>query len=466
MLRSLSLSAGAATGNSRACLRRGFKSASASTEAALKIKTPITTNKLLMRGEVAKNAARELKTAVIGCGVTPGREEEERIALLEAKLDVKKDIGTVIYAAVVLGASSEEQAALAAFLAGKVAGGSERNVGAHSINWRLGLVAMAAVLTTHLVESSLGACFAALPVFTILIGKVQPLNLQLIAESPLQALLGIPVPEAHEASATLLITIGDRREKACRALTSVAWDKSWEMNVLQGGGPDSSRRSARAQLAFGRLSLDVLIGLAHFMILEHVRFVDVRWLLRCAIGVYTDVLNDSSEEERQNLRRNAGPLLIEADAALAAITLKPALQFELSNLRDAGARLAEQVDRLRGRRISLQEIKDTLSSANAWLPAIHRRFALLASGSTALSARPEEVVRLIWEAVDAVHSAVQQFQLILVNLDYIHAFVKGQMSGGDLDRQRRWQSSSVESEQRLRKCLKLYSFYYQVSEDL
>ncbi|KAL8278273.1 hypothetical protein RQP46_009305 [Phenoliferia psychrophenolica] len=337
---------------------------------------------------------------------------------------VSADLGSAIYRAVQQDSTPTEKAALATFLLEKVMG--QRNLGYQAFDWRLGLPAMAKELTTHLVDSSLAACFARLPAFTTLIQRLGPYDLNSLENSPLQvtiavlcalgarssphsALLGVPIPSNQAASAALLLTVGDRREKACRALAALAWDKT----------------------SHGQLQA-----------------------------------------------------FFDPGSALGA---------EVLNLQLVRTRLSEQVEDLLRRRITRLDIEEVLASAQAWTSSIQRQFALLATvRSPAFPPVPVSAVKTVWKAVDDVHFSVQRLQQILVNLNYmpdgmdtrhtsvdrhvllaarldtrladvcnyLHIFLERKVQ--ELPQVEGWRELLNESGLRVRKCIKLSAFYYQL----
>ncbi|KAK4702003.1 hypothetical protein P7C70_g4221, partial [Phenoliferia sp. Uapishka_3] len=330
---------------------------------------------------------------------------------------VATDLSTAIYASVVKDATPTESSELAKFLVHRVM--DARNLGAQSVDWKLALPAMARELTSHLVDSSLAACFARLPAFTMLIRRLIPYDLDSLADSPLQvtiavlcamgarssphsALLGIPLPDNNSASAALLLTIGDRREKACRALSTLAWEKTWESNCLLGGKGESK----------GRPALEAIIGLAHFMILENIRMKDTRWLVRIAVGLYEDLQFDG-DEDRRNLRLEIGPLLFGGDAILSAQLGVPCLLsqpqlaeffdpsgkvgLEIVDLRNARQGLSRIINGLSNRRLSRTSIEDALDGISTWTNGVQRTFAMLATAYASESSR-EQASYTPWSA--------------------------------------------------------------------
>ncbi|KAL8290343.1 hypothetical protein RQP46_002601 [Phenoliferia psychrophenolica] len=274
---------------------------------------------------------------------------------------------------------------------------ARRNLGFQAINWKLALPAMAKELTLHLIDS----CFARLPAFTALIERLQPYNMDSLEASPMQVTI------------TVLCALGARSSPHSALLGITV--------------PDNQAASA---------ALLLTIVQAYF----------------------------------------------EPGSSLGA---------EVLSLPLARARLSEQVDSLLHHRTTRTEIEQVLFSSQAWLSSLQRTFALIATAQdpSALPVHPSSIKRL-WQAIDDVHSVVQRFQKLLVNLDYIpdgmdtlhtnvdrhvllaaridtrladlcyymHDFIKAKVT--ELPHEPAWHELLLESDLRVRKCIKLSAFYY------
>ncbi|KAM0752687.1 hypothetical protein T439DRAFT_323299 [Meredithblackwellia eburnea MCA 4105] len=428
---------------------------------------------------------------------------------------VEKDLATAIYRAIVREAKPAEESQLASFLLAKIMGVT--TLGKQSTDWKLALPAMARELTSHLVDCSLAACFAQLPVFKLLIKRLQPYNLETLAESsaqvaisvlcalgarssPHSALLGIPIPSAKDASADLLRSIGERREKACRALVDLAWEKCWQLKLFWGGG-NENREAHEA--------LEAQVGLSHFMILEDIRKDETRWLVRNAMGLYQDLQYDATTDDLHDVRRNVGPLLFEGDSILAAQLRKPCmishtqltayfdpkgtLTLDSLDVLKAKDSLTAMIESLLTRRIDKADIEDALNGVSTWTNSAQRCFALLATGRRPGVETSLEAVRVLWRVIDDIHATIQRLQHVLVNLDHFpegldpndkfavdryvllgvridsrlvdlcnlaHGFLLDRGSSILVDEELRM--LLMESDMRIRKCLKLSAFYYQL----
>lgn len=202
------------------------------------------------------------------------------------------------------------------------------------------------------------------------------------------------------------------------------------------------------------------------------------------------------------------PKAQENDSNVAAISSRPCLiarveladYFTSTSVRipdfsneDLGSALAPLFTT--SSRLSHEDIQRGLETAACWVAACQRVFAIISTGRTSPVEGLKEV-RTVWEYVDHVHSAVQRLQQTLVKIDYVPEGLEGDLSAVDHyvllgvrmdtrlvglvnlmhrfllrlgpeelregERETRWQLVA-ESELRVRKCLKLHSFYAHVS---
>ncbi|GAA5842268.1 hypothetical protein JCM11251_006763 [Rhodosporidiobolus azoricus] len=394
---------------------------------------------------------------------------------------------------------------------------SASNIGASSSDWRLAVPTMASSLTVHLMDASVHSCCFHLPAFhafapfvnyykqnvtsldlasQVVVGILTSLGAR---ASPHSALLGIAGPDIEngKASLDLVLSAGQRRENAWRAIVNRATELCSKPEILQ----VPSARNAQTLVAFVQM-----------LMLAAAKPKTARFFLRTAMGVFRDMQHsDLSPEEIQAIKSAVGPTLYESDSRIAAYLSMPVIisdgdlaeYFDETAVRvidlaseDLGPLLDDILDPAHGR-ITRPKLDRALALTGDFVCAVQRCFSSISS-SRRTSPRFLTTIPQLWGYIDRAHAAVQRLHRRLVQLDYVpegcdehHSVDYDLLIGVRMDerlldvvhlahewmkKQRMSNSFSPEnrqaleellatSERRVRKCLKLLAFYSKVFVD-
>ncbi|GEM10503.1 C6 transcription factor [Rhodotorula toruloides] len=379
--------------------------------------------------------------------------------------------------------------------------------------WRLARAWMARTLVVHLILSFYNSCCSYLPAFSSwhdrrdwLINSVDNLAPQsrIVATafcamgaraSPHSAILGISLPSPsptdcfEEAS-----TAGYRRESACRALHSYAFDLMHSLGILY----DISREN-----------IEALMVLIQMLVFNELIPQKSRSLLLFALGQHKE-LQDSAlpPSFKEETRKEIGLPLLENDSVTAAYSRKKPLISEADLKHYFPAYLHPVTDKDNIQAIVQDCLRDTLTSdghlthkgvsdaanvVQACISHSHRLFAQIAAlqpgGPPSTLVRD---IRKLWTMLDQIHEAVRKVQEMLVQLSYVPHGCQGD---GCTDEHLRFitrldkdlldtlflihslvtenlgldsligdtaQATYVESDKRVRKALKLIAFYLEL----
>ncbi|GJN93184.1 hypothetical protein Rhopal_006231-T1 [Rhodotorula paludigena] len=396
---------------------------------------------------------------------------------------------------------SEEADVLAAFLQQRSV--SHMDVGRGSLAWRLGEPNMAKFLTFHLLDAALYACCSKLPGVKPLADCIDEYKTNIDVLNPQQqcavavlCALGARATPRHLvhsparwlALPPAYLHAGERRELACRQLEARARELCWSHGF------------------FDRTDLSILhsmVGLVQVLIYEEVLPKQSRFFCRSAIGMYLDLRHEALERnERTSLDPRSGPgtALFLADAVISSSCSRPSFittgeldQYIVTdgvNIPDfPGSDLGDELKEITQRPLTREKLASALTTACLWLSTGRR--------PGAPSTLP--LLKSLWKLIDKVHNAIQQLQQLLVSLsvnqvagcedepyglehfvllgvrydailvDLInlqHVYLIRNRNGPGV-----WAESEddellaamrQESELRVRKCLKLSSFYAQL----
>ncbi|GAA5886126.1 hypothetical protein JCM6882_004273 [Rhodosporidiobolus microsporus] len=394
---------------------------------------------------------------------------------------------------------------------------SASNLGASSSDWRLAVPTMASSLTVHLIDASMHSCCFHLPAFhafapfvnyykenvttldlasQVVVGILTSLGAR---ASPHSALLGIAGPDIEngKASLDLVLSAGQRRENAWRAIVNRATELCSKPEILQ----VPSARNAQTLVAFVQM-----------LMLAEAKPKTARFFLRTAMGVFRDMQHsDLSPEEVQAIKSAVGPTLYESDSRIAAYLSMPVVisdgdldeYFEGTDVRvidlateDLGPLLDDILDPSHGR-ITRTKLDRALGLTGYFVCAVQRCFSSISS-SRKVSPRFLTAIPQLWSYVDRAHAAVQRLHRRLVQLDYVpegcdehhsvdydlligvrmderlldvvhlaHEWLKKQRMSNTLspDNLAALEELLATSERRVRKCLKLLAFYSKVFVD-
>ncbi|GAA5914825.1 hypothetical protein JCM6882_007284 [Rhodosporidiobolus microsporus] len=412
--------------------------------------------------------------------------------------------------------TSHEDATLKAFLTHHSVANAE--VGRGSVTWRLGEEGMAVALTRHLLDAALHACCSKLPGIKPLSDRVEyyKSNLHILPPSeqchvavlaalgarasPHSQLLGISTIALQDGtpSPPLYLYAGERREMACRHLEARARELCWQHGLI---------------LESDMAHLDSLVGLVQLLIYEEILPSQSRFFVRNAVGMYMDIRQEAIDKgERTSREPNAGPgtALFLADAVIAAACSRPSYittgELDLFFVSDGvpvpdfpGSDLRDELGKILQRPLSRSKLSDALATSSLWVCGCARLFAQLTTARRPGASSSLPLLKNLWTLIDKVHNGVQELQQLLVSLtvdqvtncegdpyalehfvllgvrfDAILVDVVNLMHGW-LMRNRngpgQWSEAEddellgrmrQESELRVRKCLKLSSFYAQL----
>ncbi|GAA6030790.1 hypothetical protein JCM8097_008877 [Rhodosporidiobolus ruineniae] len=415
-----------------------------------------------------------------------------------------------------LSLTSQESDVLVSYLMTHSA--SNAHVARSGLSSRLGEKGMVISLTQHLLDAALHACCSKLPGIKPLTDNVLSYkrNLEILTPpeqchvavlcalgaraSPHSQLLGIESIALQDGtpSPPLYLYAGERREMACRLLESRARELCWQHGLI-----------TEAKLEH----LDSLVGLVQLLIYEEILPNQSRFFLRNAVGMYEDIRQEAIEKGQRTSRDpKAGPgaALFLADAVIAAACSRPSYittgELDLFFVSDSvpipdfpGSDLHDELNGLLQRPLTREKLSEALTTASMWVCGCARLYAQLTTARRPGSASTLPLLKNLWTLIDKVHHAVQELQQLLVSLtvnqvsgcedqpyslehfvllgvrfdailvdviNLMHGYLirnrngPGQWSEQEDDpllRQMR-----EESELRVRKCLKLSSFYAQL----
>ncbi|SCV73552.1 BQ2448_7478 [Microbotryum intermedium] len=332
-------------------------------------------------------------------------------------------------------ASTQDKGVLMSFLFG------QSKLGTRSLDSRLAAPQLAQSLTLHLLDASQYCCCSKLSSFKALTEKLpylkanlsslSPVNQAAVAilsaigarGSPHSALLGIDIPGLANGTAppSVYLTVGARRENACRALADRAIDLCWYGRLIKDGS---------------RENLEVLVGLSALLILDEVQPRKSRFILRNATGMFEDLQrsDDLDQREALDMRQTLASALFRDDAVHAAQLNQPPLisSFELNEyfmytdqqIPDFGgpqlsAILEQQLRPPDGERLSLEALERAVNTVSVWVCFCQRTFARITTGPWFRRPRAPSALgdlATLWRQIDTVHSSVQRLQQFIVAL--------------------------------------------------
>ncbi|ORY62707.1 hypothetical protein BCR35DRAFT_315598 [Leucosporidium creatinivorum] len=344
--------------------------------------------------------------------------------------------------------SDLESATLLHYLVGQSIG-QQRLGERESLDWRLARPRMGELLTLHLLDAAQQACCARLPSLKPLMSRIPYLQSSLPTLSPTNqaavallsalgarssshsAVLGLAIPGLADGTADpkVYLTVGARREKACRALYERAAEVCWLGGVLA----EPSREG-----------LETLVGLAQVMIFEEIRPRKSRFYLRNAVGMYSDMQADPllSQEDKVGLRRMVGNALYLDDAIHSAqLSKHPLIPTEelptyfastgLSvpdfNHKHLHELLEETLMPPGGggaggeSPVTMQQLEKALDVTGVWVCYLQRSFASLTTARRPSAPSILTSLQTLWTQIDVVHSSVQRLQNYFVNLQHSNA---------------------------------------------
>ncbi|GAA5986043.1 hypothetical protein JCM10908_006382 [Rhodotorula pacifica] len=316
-------------------------------------------------------------------------------------------------------------------------GGGPYDVTESSTEWNLARGAMAKMLSIHLVQAFFSSCCAYLPIFLPWHERKQWIlanidNLDPPARvaaavfcalgaraSPHSAVLGVALPTPaptdcfNEASAA-----GYRREQACRSLSTQALDLAYQLNIAHD---------------IGKPNLDSLMVLAQMLIFDEIVPRKSRTTILTALGQYKELRAAGYIDPRHDTLEQINLPLLAADAVTAAYARKdpiigaheiqqyfprsPLPDPSLHSLRaDMHACLDEHVDSS-GAATHVGIWRASLVLL-AWVTAGQRAFA--AASVTRPSGPPATLtqdIRALWALLDEAHEGVRSMQEMLIHLD-------------------------------------------------
>ncbi|KDE07740.1 hypothetical protein MVLG_02012 [Microbotryum lychnidis-dioicae p1A1 Lamole] len=332
-------------------------------------------------------------------------------------------------------ASTQDKEVLMSFLFG------QNRLGTASLDSRLAAPQLAQSLTLHLLDASQYCCCSKLSSFRALTDKLpylkanlsslSPVNQAAVAilcaigarGSPHSALLGIDIPGLANGTAppSVYLTVGARRENACRALADRAIDLCWYGRLIKEGS---------------RENLEVLVGLSALLILDEVQPRKSRFILRNATGMFEDLQRSDNLDQRETLdmRQTLASALFRDDAVHAAQLNQPPLisSFELEEyftctdqrMPDFGgpqlsAILEQQLRTPDGEPLSLEALERAVNTVSVWVCFCQRTFARITTGRWFRRPRAPSALgdlATLWRKIDTVHSSVQRLQQFIVVL--------------------------------------------------
>ncbi|GAA5849047.1 hypothetical protein JCM9279_004706 [Rhodotorula babjevae] len=396
--------------------------------------------------------------------------------------------------------------------------GANMDLGRGNVHWRIGQVEMARYLTCHLMDAALYACCSKLPgikplaerigfykthldtldpaqqcavaVLCALGARASP-HSQLLGVSSIHLSDGTPSPPAY-------LYAGERRELACRQLEARARELCWSHNFFQ-----------ETEISM----LDGMVGLVQLLIYEEVLPRQSRFFARNAIGMYFDIRHDALERgERTSKDPRIGPgcALFLADAIISSASSRPSYittgELDQYIVTDGvqipdfpNADLGDELRKCTQRPLTVDKLVDALTTSCLWVCGCSRLFAQLSTGRRQNAPSTLPLLKSLWKLIDKVHNAIQELQQLLVGLacnqvagcedqpfglehfvllgvrydsllvDLInlqHVYLMKNRDGPGTWAEREddplLTSMRQESELRVRKCLKLASFYAQL----
>ncbi|KWU46055.1 hypothetical protein RHOSPDRAFT_32535 [Rhodotorula sp. JG-1b] len=317
--------------------------------------------------------------------------------------------------------------------------GAQYDVTESSAEWTLARGAMAKMLAIHLVQSFFSSCCAYLPIFLPWHERKQWLlnNLDNLdpssrvaaavfcalgaRASPHSAIVGIALPTPsptdcfNEASAA-----GYRREQACRSLSAQALELGYSLNIAA----DVSKQN-----------LDTLMAVTQMLIFDELIPRRSRTAVMTALGQYKDLRAAGYIDPRHDTLEHINLPLLAADAVSAAYARKypiisvhdmeqyfPRSPLPDPNLHSLHADL----------RACLDEHVDSAGTAThvgiwraslvllAWVTAGQRAFAAVSvHRATGPPATLTQDIRAIWSLLDQAHEGVRSLQEMLIHLDRV-----------------------------------------------
>ncbi|BGP51267.1 hypothetical protein JCM10450v2_007196 [Rhodotorula kratochvilovae] len=392
------------------------------------------------------------------------------------------------------------------------------DLGRGNVHWRLGQAEMARHLTFHLMDAALYACCSKLPGIKPLADRIDYYKAHLetldpagqcavavlcalgARASPHSQLLGVSAIHLQDGtpSPPAYLYAGERRELACRQLEARARELVWshgffdEMDVNM---------------------LDSMVGLVQLLIYEEVLPRQSRFFARNAIGMYFDIRHEALDKgERTSADSRIGPgcALFLADAIISSACSRPSYittgELDQYIVTDGVAipdfpnsDLGDELRRCTQRPLTVEKLVDALTTACLWVCGCARLFAQLSTGRRPGAASTLPLLKSLWKLIDKVHNAIQELQQLLVSLqvnqvtgcedqpfglehfvllgvrydslliDLInlqHVYLMRDRNGPGIWSEREddalLRAMRQESELRVRKCLKLASFYAQL----
>ncbi|GAA5850537.1 hypothetical protein JCM8547_001907 [Rhodosporidiobolus lusitaniae] len=394
---------------------------------------------------------------------------------------------------------------------------NKSNLGASSTDWRLALPTMASSLQVHLLDASMHSCCFHLPAFhafahdiNFFKGNIDNLDLasQVVVSilaslgaraSPHSALLGVAGPDIEngKASLDLVLSAGQRRENAWRAIVNRATELCSKPDILQ----VPTARNAQTLVAFVQM-----------LMLAEAKPKTARFFLRTAMGVFRDMQHsDLSPDEIKAIKSAVGPTLFESDSRIAAYLSMPVVitdddlyeYFDGTGVQvpdlateDLGPLLDDILDPSHGL-VTRHKLDRALALTGYFVCSVQRCFSSITS-SRRFSNRFLSRIPQLWSYIDRAHAAVQRLHRRLVQLDYVpegcdahhsvdydlligvrmderlldvvhlaHEWLKAQREQERLSPEDRHALDELlaTSERRVRKCLKLLAFYSKVFVD-
>ncbi|KAK4054962.1 hypothetical protein OIO90_003303 [Microbotryomycetes sp. JL221] len=319
-------------------------------------------------------------------------------------------------------------------------------IGPSGVDWKLVKPRLAEALTHHLLDTSTCCCCSRLTSFTPLIARVSTLKRKLTKlnhveqamvavlcalgarSSPHSAILGIEVPGLSSGTADpeLFLTVGTRREKACRSLLNRATDITWYGGMLS---------EAPCQE-----SVEVLTGIAQLLIFDEIRPKKSRFFLRNAIGMYQDLQLEMPDDQLLRLKQSCGAALFREDSVHSAqLCLSPLISaHQLADyftnpditLPDfANERLQGELDRILNSphdQVTLSMLRKAVSIVTNWVAYLQRTFAHFGPKRRTQSSAVLSQARQLWTRIDLVQQACQRLETFIMSFT-------GQSLAGDSD---------------------------------
>ncbi|KAM0791691.1 hypothetical protein ACM66B_003964 [Microbotryomycetes sp. NB124-2] len=320
-------------------------------------------------------------------------------------------------------------------------------IGPSGVDWRLVKPRLAEHLTYHLLDTSACCCCSRLSSFTPLIAHIPSLKPKLTRlnntekaivavlcalgarSSPHSAILGIEIPGLSNGTADpeVFLTVGIRREKACRSLLNRATDITWYGGLL-GDAPSQP-------------SVEVLTGIAQLLIFDEIRPRKSRFFLRNAVGMFSDLQLEMPDDSLLKLQRSCGTALFREDSVHSAqLCTSPLISNnelatyfvnpDLSLPDLANERLARELNELMTtshESVTLEMLRRSVSIVANWVAYSQRTFAAFAPRRRSSSAEIVNQARLLWTWIDAVQTTCQRLE------QWIMSFAGQELPGGHED---------------------------------